>query len=1019
MRTIPAATQAYLDQNTGTEPILVVEIEWVDGTPIPYSDQELTGAKPILVDVANFDISRQLEGSSDSQTVSITLDDVDGELREVYKRTNTHMKTARLYLLFKGQPLSEKALLIDGVIVTPMNWPENERTVEFTLLSKASSVNVGFSMEEGDFPNIPEEALGKAWPLVFGQVCWLPAVRVRAPRRGYLLRGEMIPDFTLDIRICQALKIQCPSQYGGETQTMLDGEYVKADTVVPDNDCVNRRFGEICKLRDLRAQQLAYVNNTLQVYNGVSFPQGQKLTLKVDGATFWGSFSGNTFTVTARQHKDYADWTPYSCQDVKSARFGTKRTRYFVTGWCGMRGYSLRQGGFVGGQCGEGDTKYEWGPTDETQVAFRSNATEAQEFETCDEALTSSRAPTGGPVDSWSLYDSMQEEGYQWIEAGTEVYIEEEAEELHIVSLIPGTVDTVAAYRTAANGQRYLTEVPSSYYTVYETDYGGYTVVEIGMEKALSLRDDGWEDQLYVSFTSDEGPNTCDIIQWILEKYTDLTVDATSFANVKPLLANYPQNFYLLDRPDAIDLAVDLAYQARCALYIRNGVVYIKYLSYEPDSVRTITRSDILADTFQESLTESDEVYTNHEITWSKAGAGVRDGVSPDRKIILKYNMDIYGNQPQDWDYYSYNIYDLVLKSSTFWLIRKANAWRRLEFSLPLKHIDLDVGDCITVDVPYFSSAVKCIVEECSYSPNDNTVSIIAWTPIRAGEDSEYYWAWPSQKNAVARWPLPLDTHGGGGYTFNVTPPVNHILLGGADSEDQIVITTGDRTPSDLDDTLPTVDCEILDYINFNEVEVAIEAKQIAQSAARSGYETSMGGGGNPGGNKKKRPSQDSCGHVPGGCGYKVIITWHTSRLQGDPKIPGVECGGPCACVGGCPSCVGATWQVCHTWTSKGGASAFAGYMESQYGKSIGDYWECNETAIIKTWVPSTPVNNSPDGQCPGSGSGSSGGGEQYGAPTGTNGREKGAGGANGGSNTEDPGNADGSTEIQTTITPE
>jgi hypothetical protein len=171
MRTIPAATQAYLNQNTGTEPILMVEIEWVEGTPIPYSDQELTGAKPILIDVANFDITRQLEGSSDSQTVSLTLDDVDGELREVYKRTNTHMRVARLYLLFKGQSLSEKALLIDGTIVTPLNWPENERAVEFTLLSKASSVNVGFSMEEGDFPNIPEEALGKAWPLVFGQVC--------------------------------------------------------------------------------------------------------------------------------------------------------------------------------------------------------------------------------------------------------------------------------------------------------------------------------------------------------------------------------------------------------------------------------------------------------------------------------------------------------------------------------------------------------------------------------------------------------------------------------------------------------------------------------------------------------------------------------------------------------------------------------------------------------------------------------------------------------------------------------
>ena len=201
MRTIPAATQAYLDQNTGVEPILIVEIEWVDGTPIPYSDQAVAGAKAIIVDVGGFDISRQLEGSSDSQTVSVTLDDVDGQLREIYKRTNTHMRVARLYIMFKGQTLSQKALLIDGVIVTPLAWPEDERTIEFTLLSKASSVNVGFSMEEGDFPNIPEEALGKARAAAFDAV-GLGEVVENLPVSGFdlCLKGaQRLDKMTVDL----------------------------------------------------------------------------------------------------------------------------------------------------------------------------------------------------------------------------------------------------------------------------------------------------------------------------------------------------------------------------------------------------------------------------------------------------------------------------------------------------------------------------------------------------------------------------------------------------------------------------------------------------------------------------------------------------------------------------------------------------------------------------------------------------------------------------------------------------
>ena len=1015
MRTIPAAAQEILSQNLGVEGIILVEVEWVEGTPILYSDQEIDGAKDIVVDIDGLDVSQTLEGAGDSNSVTVTLDDVDGELRGVYEATNTHMKVARLYLLPEGADVSAKILLFDGVMVTPIQWPEGERLVTFNFLTKLSSINVGFSMEEGDFPNIPEEALGEAWPLVFGQVCWVPAVRVRAPRRGYMLRGEMIPDFTLDVRICQALKIQCPSQSTGETETMIDGQYVKADTLGPDQDCVNRRFGEICKLKDLQEQQEEWVNSTIPIQGGNRFPQNQKVTLYADGGIFWGSFSGNTFTVTARQHKDYADWDHDECRDIEEARFSTKRTRYYVTGYCGMRGYSLRQGGYVGigSECGDVDIPYSWGPTDETQVGFRSQATSQQEFDSCDEALTSSRAPTGGPRDSWEYYDSMEEAGYQWIPAGTEVYIEAEKEELHIVSLIDGTVDGVAAYRTAANGQRYLQEVPASYYTIYKTNYGGYTVVEIGFDKRLDLYDDGWEDQIYVSFTSDVGPNTADIIEWILEKYTNVTVDATSFADVKTKIANYPHNAFITDRPDAIELCTRLAYEARCSLTLRNGVAFLKYLSEEPTSVRTLTNSDILQGTFVEYLSESDEVYTNHSINWTKAGAAVRADLKTDRKLILKYNMDIYGNSEQEWTYH-YNVYSLVLKSGTFWLIRKANAWRMVEFSLPMKHIDLDAGDCVTINCGYFPTT-KAVIEKVSFKPESDTIDIACWTPIRAGETEEYYWAWPSQKPAVQRFPLPGDTHGGGGYTFNVTPPVGHILLGGSDSEDQIIISTGDRNPSDLDDVFPTISCETLGYINFNEVAPEIEAKQIAQGAARSSYETAMGGGGNPGGQTKKRKSQDECGHVPGGCGYKVIVRWHTSRLQGHPNIPNQECGGPCSCREGdpgCPSCVGSTWDVCHTWTSSAGGSAFASYMEAQYGKSLQDKWDCNETAVIKSYKQSTPVNNAPDGQCPG------GSGEQYGTPTGTNGREQGPGAADGGDKNVS-GDFDGDEVTQTSIQPE
>ena len=72
-------------------------------------------------------------------------------------------------------------------------------------------------MEEGDFPLIPPDALGKAWPLVFGSVCDVAAVQVRAPRCGTLAEGEGIHDYTLESRICQARYIQCANVPLGES----------------------------------------------------------------------------------------------------------------------------------------------------------------------------------------------------------------------------------------------------------------------------------------------------------------------------------------------------------------------------------------------------------------------------------------------------------------------------------------------------------------------------------------------------------------------------------------------------------------------------------------------------------------------------------------------------------------------------------------------------------------------------------------------------------------------------------
>jgi hypothetical protein len=961
MRTVTANTQAKLNQDMGTELLILLEVEWTPGGAILYSDQELEGAESKILTISGFDTSMVLEGASDSQELSIALDDTEGTLRDIYNTFDIHKRPARVYTLHKGLALWEKTLVFKGEVVTPIEWDESQRSVSFNILSKLTAKQVGFSMEEGDFPNIPEEALGKAWPLVFGQVCHLPAVKVRAPRRGILQSGVGIKDFTLEPRLCQASKIQCPSNQTGNIATYTQGadnlwNRQVSPSFGPDMECVNRRFGEICKLKDLQEQQAAYEYDTLNIYNGTAFPQGTSITLFIDNARFIGSFSGNDFAVTSRVHPDFDDFDHQVCRNVPAMHYGT------VSGvpqiYTDINGNTFS--GSVGGHYNyvtittstgtkwirDADGKKirgAWVP-DTTGTYFApGNQTQGQAMASCDEALRDTPGMVGGPKDSWAYYDEMEASNFFWATPGSEVYMESESEILYIASLLPGTVDGVAAFRVAPNGNRYLTEVPESYYEVFETDYQGYQVVEIGLNKALNLYNDQWEDQLYISFTSSVGPNPCDIIEWLINKYTDLTIDATSFASVHTALTNYPNNFYLTTRPDVYDLIRDIAYQSRCSVYVRNDVMFIKYLSVEPTTVRTLDESDILSRSFVEELSETEDVYTTHNIEWRKAGAAVSSLSEVDHKLILKYNVDKYGTVEEDWDYYTYNIYSLVLKSATFWLIRKANSWKKVKFQTSIKHMDLDIGDCVTLDVAQFGGAVKVIIESMKLNPDTYTVEFVCWTPVRSGETEAYYWAWPSLQAAHQTWPLAGDNNGGGGYNFEVRPPEGHLLLGGAHRDDQLIITSGDLHPSDLDDTMPVVECELSDYLNFNEKPPEIVAKEIAQSAARANIENNMSGGGNPGGGDDEKEDADECGASGAGCNYKVTIFW--VKPEAIQKFGG---GGPC----GCPSpgggtCYGPSWSTCHTFGSPWMAHSFGIYMLTTYGRGPGEPNYCGVSVVV------------------------------------------------------------------------
>ncbi len=931
-RVFTQAVQDEIDKQFGGEPLVIVEIAW-DGTNFTaYSDRKLNGEDypyPLVNTIGSFDTTQIVTGSSDSQSVNLTLNDIDGSLRGIVDTQDIHLRPIRVYLGFQGLPFAAKALMFEGVLNSPYTWDEAGRTLSFSVFAKNEDSEAGFTMEDGDFPYVPPSERNKAWPLVFGQVCNMEAVQVTALRKGFLAQGVGVPDPTLDERLCQANKLQCALvtvstrlELTPEQQTAR-AEAINAFSTTPaliglavtnpteaqaqvatftenydnqfnvrnqkeDQQCIDRRFAEICEIIQEKSQQEAHVVNPFTVRGGEDFPQNEEITIKIGEVQFVGVMTGESFLVTYTIHPDSLTIDNPICKDINDSSIGFR---------------------------------------------FKAGDERPATLEEClNGGTTFGEDVVNGSGESWRYYETFEAGDFIWLPPGTDVFLANESTIVNIVSLLPGTVDQVAAYRTYGDTSL-LTEVDPTLYTVVTSDFGGYTVVEIDLDSPLStIQDEVWDDELYVSFTSSIGPNPADIIEWLVNKYTDYTIDATSFAATHTSLTNYPSNFFIKAKPSVFTLIRDIAFQARCSVFVRDNVVYLQYMSKEPTSIKTLTEDDILVGTFSFTHTDTEDLETRHTISWSEGEAGVNKDDETDFEFVVKHNIPKYGIFDADYDYYTLNIFELVEKSATYWAIQKSNTWRIVEFETPLLHLNLDVFDCVTLNIAQFPT-VKVVIKEAKYNVDTNTIKFTAWTPVLSGTNEAATWAWPSQQAALT--PHPLDGasgESGDGNNFQVIPPVDHPLYAGYDPDTAVLATDGDKQPSDLGDTLPTLVCklatgaEIADDVepiiriqeplankNFEDKLDGIEAENLAGGAA---------GGGD---DDEERNACGDSGPANGGCLYEVTITYVTPKTVTTRKTIGSNCfdAGPCAENSSGRPCESSLTTMCHSFGALFAASSF------------------------------------------------------------------------------------------------
>jgi len=818
MRNLSATAIAAMQTRLGTEPIVIIEIEWnleASTTRASYADRDVGNIPGKIVEVSALDNVISIDQNEDTAEMDIKLDDTDGSIKAIMDQFDIHKRDVWVYHWFEGMPLDDKFLLFRGKISSPVSWVEGDQTVSFSVVTQIEDKEAGFSPEEGQFPFIPRDMVGRVWPSIFGTGIDVPAVQCNKAVTGTTLCPVGIlsgvsehlnapygakPPNTMLAHMTAAHHWNVAAQWQGHDNDVAKDHYDKADAA---NEQATKAWDQYLRAKQCAiAQRQATVDaalaqgigcNPVRILGGEDFPRGG-ITLVIGGAYFTGSFSTavgeeDMFHISSRSHppdeeaatRDATDnGSPYCQQDPGVPADIKLQSKIPCTGGESAPVGSMSSGNFkINGECVRRD-----------QAFFI-------------------RGPN--PEPNPPKNDVLK---HFWANSGSQVSIGGDEPITYIVSIVPGTVLQVKAFKNF-HGLSVLTHVPTDLYEVREITYGTISTVQVVVNKALStITDQEWDDDLYVTFQSDVGPNICDILKYLIDTYSEMTYDLVSFDEVQAKLEIFPANFALLERKNIVAVLNEIAFQARCSLRLIDGIFYIRYLAEEPAAVDTITETDIDHNTIVMELTSTENVVTKYTATWRVSYAQKELN-----KLILRHNVRKYGIQEEEYEYYIYNQPDIIHKVATFWLIRKSNTWKRLKFDTFLQKINLEAFDAITLDFdkPYVANGpVKGILEVADLDTDNQSMTMECWLPVKSGEMEAYDFAWPA--TVPAEWDFPTQSEidlglaGGDNIGANATGDLpigvydtltgeGVIYMGGPNQGMGPQSDRGDPHPSDVDFT--------------------------------------------------------------------------------------------------------------------------------------------------------------------------------------------------------------------------
>ena len=770
-KTLGANANLAVAETEALEPVLILKFEWPGNKY--YASKLIDGVlyKANILEFSGLNQTVKLSGVSSVTSIEITLADPSEGLKDlinVYDLTGTDV-TGYLYYdgLSGGVP---GTTIFKGKIVAPYTWNDGSRTLRMTVESYLKSNQVGFSMQSGQFTVNNEIAVGQVWPIVFGKPAHVPAVLAQKKPAAIL---------------------KYPLNMGG---AIGQGELYN---ITGSNDFEITDWTTV-QSYNVANSEVTIDYDTFYVENSQEFEQNTEIEVSIDGVIFKGSFNESVFTITEANAVKYTDIT-FADRDGDDPDFynpmvcwlpeefvGTLVDHYCYFYKDSSANTTLDTAGdeFIIRKITRHEGRKIWmemaildsqtflpvlfdgtvGIVDKVRALPQNGLLiDLNRFTNQVARLLKGRDVRAGSTNSYGqLIATLQIlkyiKGAFWNrKEGTEVRQWDSNPDIYVANAVPSTA-LVSVYGVRKiNDQEQFVPIPSSYYTV-DLDEATTIPGEDGPTNVTTLRfdiplsaykDQGWKDEIYVTVESTLTDNGIEAIKYLLDTYTTLTTDSTTFTAVASELANYEAHFAILEHFDAIELCEKIAYQLRCGLLIDSGTVKIVNLAKEGTSQFTFNSTNIEMRTLEVFTSQGQQQITRligkYKPTYEP---DLKEPTYNKRIKFERYyenNIATFGLIEDEIDFFIYRNPEQVDEVIEFWGNRNSKIWKIARFRAFHDSLKLDLLDKVTFTLDYVYLGSSSCTGTIIGINNSLTEGVIEYTielSMEAGNGTEddLYW---------------------------------------------------------------------------------------------------------------------------------------------------------------------------------------------------------------------------------------------------------------------------------------